>query len=73
MPEGQTPDRGSDRSKPAAPNRAVAAVRLMALLSAALAVMCVYLAYAWSSEREAAACWRTAAEFQVQPGGDCRG
>ncbi|HEX7885464.1 MAG TPA: hypothetical protein VF474_05760 [Phenylobacterium sp.] len=62
-----------DRPKPAARNRTLAVVRLMALVSAALAVMCVYLAYAWTSERQAAACWRTAAEFQYQPPDQCRG
>jgi hypothetical protein len=51
----------------------VVAVRIMALLSVALAVMCAYLAYAWKTERETAACWRTAAEFQYQPEGECRG
>jgi hypothetical protein len=55
------------------PDRTVVAVRIMALLSVALAVMCAYLAYAWTIEREAAACWRTAAEFQFQPEGECRG
>lgn len=73
MPRGQTPDRTQDRPKPAPRDRTLAAVRLMALVSAALAVICVYLAYAWSSEREAAACWRTAAEFQYQPQDECRG
>ncbi len=51
--------------------RSVAAVRLMAFVSAALAVMCVYLAHAWKTEREAAACWRIAAEFQRTPDGGC--
>ena len=55
------------------PDRAVVALRIMALVSVALAVMCAYLAYAWKSERELAACWRTAAEFQYQPEGECRG
>ncbi len=45
----------------------------MALVSAALAVMCVYLAHAWKTERDTAACWRAAAEFQLTPEGDCRG
>lgn len=55
------------------PDRAVAAVRIMAALSVALAVMCAWLAYAWSHERESAACWRTAAEFQYQPEDECKG
>jgi hypothetical protein len=55
------------------PDRTVVAVRVMTLLSVALAVMCAYLAYAWTSEREAAACWRTAAEFQYQPDDECKG
>ena len=45
----------------------------MTLLSVALAVMCAYLAYAWNTERNAAACWRTAAEFQDQPEDECKG
>ena len=55
------------------PDRTVVAVRVMTLLSVALAVMCVYLAYAWNTERNAAACWRTAAEFQYQPEDECKG
>ena len=54
-------------------DRTVVAVRVMALLSVALAVMCAYLAYAWTTERNAAACWRTAAEFQYQPDDGCQG
>jgi len=61
------PDRASK------PDRAVVAVRLMALMSVALAVMCAYLAFAWTSERQAADCWRTAAEFQYHPEDECRG
>ena len=55
------------------PDRTVVAVRVMTLLSVALAVMCAYLAYAWTTERETAACWRTAAEFQYQPDDGCQG
>jgi len=72
MPKGPTPDHKADPATDT-PRRHVAAVRVMALVSAALAVMCVYLAHAWNTERETAACWRTAAEFQYQPEGDCRG
>jgi hypothetical protein len=55
------------------PDRTVVAVRVMTLVAVALAVMCAFLAYAWKTERESAACWRTAAEFQYHPEGDCRG
>lgn len=55
------------------PDRSVVAVRVMTLVSVALAGMCAYLAYAWTHERDAAACWRTAAEFQYQPEDECRG
>ena len=72
MPKGQTPDRKSDL-RPDPSRRDVVAVRVMTAVSVALAVMCVYLAYAWNAERETAACWRTAAEFQFQPDGECRG
>lgn len=55
------------------PPRSLWAVRLMALACVALALMCAGLAVAWQREREAAACWRAAAQFQLQPNGDCRG
>jgi hypothetical protein len=51
--------------------RPVTAVRIMALLCVVLALICAGLAAAWSSEREEAACWRIAAEFQRQPEGGC--
>lgn len=78
MPKGQASESVSDPAAPtpvvrAPHDRAVAAVRLMALVSVALAAMCVCLAFAWSAERDAAACWRTAAEFQYQPEDECRG
>lgn len=53
--------------------RAVMTVRILTLVSVALAVMCAVLAYAWKTERDTAACWRAAAEFQLQPEGECRG
>ncbi len=55
------------------PDRAVVAVRVMTVVSVALAAMCVWLAFAWSTERSAAACWRTASEFQYHPEDECRG
>lgn len=48
------------------------AVRLMAMACVGLAAMCLMLAWAWTEQREEAACWRAAAEFQLQPEGDCR-
>lgn len=45
----------------------------MTVVSVALAAMCVWLAFAWSTERSAAACWRTASEFQYHPEDECRG
>lgn len=47
-------------------------MRILAGACVALAVMCAGLAMAWNAEREQAACWRAAAEFQLQPQGDCR-
>lgn len=47
-------------------DKAVLAVRILAALSVALALMCAGLAWMWTSERERAACWKTAAEFQLQ-------
>ncbi|MBL8772297.1 MAG: hypothetical protein JNK30_13025 [Phenylobacterium sp.] len=54
-------------------SRAIVAVRILTAVSVALAVMCAVLAWAWSAAREEAACWRTAAEFQLQPEGGCPG
>ncbi|WP_430424060.1 hypothetical protein [Phenylobacterium sp.] len=56
-----------------AKDRRVAAVRIMAAVSVVLAIMCVTLAWAWTEQREEAACWRIAAEFQRIPESDCRG
>lgn len=50
----------------------VVTVRILALVCVALALMCAALAWAWNDQREEAACWRAAAEFQLQPEGDCR-
>ena len=52
-------------------NRAVVTVRILALLCVALALMCAVLAWAWTRERQAAACWQTAAEFQLLPETGC--
>jgi hypothetical protein len=54
-------------------DRRVAAVRIMAAACVALALMCVGLAVAWNQQREEAACWRLAAEFQLEPDGACGG
>lgn len=43
----------------------IVAVRILAAVSVALAVMCAVLAWAWNKAREEAACWRLAAEFQL--------
>jgi hypothetical protein len=59
-------------SDPPAKDRRIAAVRLMALVCLAMGLMCVGLAWAWTQQREETACWRAAAEFQLQPEGDCR-
>lgn len=47
------------------------AVRILAALSVALGVMCATLAWMWKTERETAACWKAAAEFQLQLEGGC--
>ena len=60
-------------SEAARAEQPVVTVRIMAVVCVALAIMCASLAYAWKSERDEAACWRAAAEFQLQPQGDCRG
>jgi len=55
------------------PARPLIAVRILALVCVVLAVICMALAWAWASERQSAACWRTAAQFQLVPDGDCGG
>ena len=59
-------------SDPSPKDRRTVAVAVMAAISAALAVICVGLAWAFSVQQEEAACWRAAAEFQLQPQGDCQ-
>lgn len=54
-------------------DKAVVAVRILAALSVALGLMCAGLAWMWTSEREAAACWKAAAQFQLQLEGGCEG
>lgn len=39
----------------------------------ALALMCAGLALAWKEQRDQAECWRAAAQFQLQPDGECKG
>ena len=51
--------------------RTIIAVRILALVSAALGVMCAGLAWAWQDQRQQTACWRTAAQFQQVPLDDC--
>lgn len=53
------------------PDRSVTIVRILALVCVVLAVMCVMLAWAWQAQRQNAACWRTAAEFQLQDEAAC--
>jgi hypothetical protein len=48
-------------------------MRIMAGVCVALAAMCLSLALAWKIQRDEAACWRAAAEFQLLPQNDCRG
>lgn len=57
---------------PPRPDRKLLAMRLMAGVCVALSLMCAGLAYAWKTERDEAACWRAAAQFQLVPSGDCR-
>jgi hypothetical protein len=48
-------------------------VLVLAGVSVALALMCAGLAVAWKEQRDQAECWRAAAQFQLQPDGECRG
>ena len=48
------------------------AARILAFVCVALALMCAGLAWAWNDQRQEAACWRVAAEFQ-RPDGACHG
>ena len=52
-------------------DRAVLAVRVMSVICVVLALMCAGLALAWNHQREATACWRAFAEFQLEPSGAC--
>lgn len=58
-------------SRGSPPDRPVFVARILALLCVVLALMCAGLAWAWTHERETAACWRAAAEFQLTPDGAC--
>ena len=49
-----------------------AAIVLLAVVSVALALMCAGLAIAWKQQRDQAECWRAAAQFQLQPEGECK-
>ena len=53
--------------------RPVIDARILALVSVLLALMSAVLAWAWSHERDRAACWKTAAEFQLLDEGACDG
>jgi len=47
-------------------------VRVLAATSAILALLCVWLAFAWERERTEALCWRAASEDGAAPAeGDC--
>lgn len=52
-------------------SRAILTIRILALVSVALALMCAGLAWAWQDQRQQTACWRTAAQFQQVPPDDC--
>lgn len=45
---------------------------ILAVVSIALALMCAVLAAAWKEQRDQAECWRAAAQFQLQPEGECK-
>lgn len=60
-------------SRPPRTDRKVLAVRILSAVSVALALMCAALAWLWKTEREIAACWRTAAEFQLHLEDGCEG
>jgi len=45
---------------------------MLALISAALALMCAVLAAAWTREHRAATFWRDAAELDFEPNGGRR-
>ena len=60
-------------SRATPPDRRVIAVRILALMCVGLALMCAGLAWAWTDQRQVAACWRAAALFQQFPNDECRG
>ena len=51
--------------------KAATAVRLLALVSVALALMCAALALAWRAEHENAECWRAMAQYKIETEGLC--
>ncbi len=51
--------------------KAVTAVRVLALVAVALALMCATLAVAWRRERDKAECWRAAAEYKLETDFKC--
>ncbi len=73
MPQSQPMSKPPESQRaPGEPVRPVVVVRIMAFACVALALMCAGLAWAWKDQRDEAACWRAAAEFQLLPEGDCR-
>lgn len=53
--------------------QAKTAVRVLALVSVALALMCAALAWSWRTEHERAACWRAAVEYKLETDSKCDG
>jgi hypothetical protein len=51
--------------------KAVTAVRVLALVSLALGLMCAALAFAWRAEHESAECWRAMAQYKIETEGLC--
>jgi hypothetical protein len=55
----------------AAQSRARLEASVLTLIAVALAVMCLWLAWAWSRENARAECWRAVAEGEAPPEGEC--
>ena len=53
------------------PLKPTTAVRVLAGVSVALAMMCAGLAIAWNHERDQAACWRAAAQYKLDVDDGC--
>jgi len=75
VPLGARPGIGHGRSMRfgMGPLKPTTAVRVMAGVCVALALMCAGLAVAWRHEHEQASCWQAAATYKLEMEDSCEG